>query len=215
MPTPVITDELFKFSDNILPYVEDDAIIIDNVYENFHQIADFIQNGMAPNWKMSDTTRNFKDYYDCRPIIPIHYSDKNVKQSIHTILKLIELNYSIKNLRCTNTYRRDFNVFKHIRLPSQDRNMQFYPHRDSKFAAITTFDSICSGGTAIYDIDFELENLEAIDLFYDVTDIPRKVIQSKSNRMIIFKATQWHGAYIEDHSKYLNDWRINEVLFFD
>lgn len=215
MPIPIQTHLLFKLSDNIEPRVEDDVIIIDNVYKNFGQIVEVLQNGMVPSWKMSNKSGNFKDYYDCRPLIPIWERNYYTDEDTATICKLIESVYSVKNVKCKNHYKREFNVFKHINLPQGNGDLQFFPHKDYPFAAITTFDLICSGGTAIYDIDYKLSNLEKINLFYDVSNIPKKVIQSKPNRMIIFKANQYHGGYIEDHEEYLEDWRINEVLFFN
>jgi hypothetical protein len=216
MPKPIITDDLFKISDKFSPYmVGDDIIIIDNVYQNFDQIVDILQNGIAPSWKISETSRNFKDYYDCRPCMPIWFNMKNTNFFIDTICDLIKSFYGANDIRCLNKDMREFNMFKHINLPDQTKNMQFFPHRDTKFTGITTFDSICSGGTAIYDIDFQPLHNERENLFYDVTHLPRRVIESNPNSMIIFRSTQYHGGYIEDHKKYLNDWRINEVLFFN
>ena len=216
MPNPIIIDDLFKISSKINPYmIDNDVIVIDNVYENFNQIVDILQNGIAPSWKISETSRNFKDYYDCRPVIPIWFNRKNTNFFINTICDLIKSFYGVNDLKCLNGHMREFNMFKHINLPDPTKDIQFFPHRDTRFTGITTFDSICSGGTAIYDIDFQLENDEKENLFYDVTNIPKRVIQSNPNSMIIFRSTQYHGGYIEDHKKYLNDWRINEVLFFD
>jgi len=214
MPTPVETHLLFKFSDNIVPQVEDDVIIIDNVYENFHQIVEILETGLAPNWKMSNEGGNFRDYYDCRPLIPIWMQNYFTDKDTDTLCELIESTYSVKDVKCMNQYKRKFNLFKHINLPPEIGDQQFYPHKDSKFSAIITLDSICSGGTAIYDIDHKMQNLESLNIFYDVSNIPKKVIQSKPNRMIIFRANQYHGGYIEDHKKYLDNWRMNEVLFF-
>lgn len=219
MPIPFLTNELFELSDKIYPYVEDDVIIIDDVYKNFDQIAFILENSAWPNWKINNNSRNFKDYYDCRGQIKINRPSKKTLSDIETISNLIKFTYSVKNVTCLNESTRKFNIFKHINLPNPDKDMQMYPHIDSKFSAITSFDSICSGGTAVYDLDSSFRN-EEMDkemeyLFCDVSNFSKKVIQSKPNRMIIFKASQYHGGYINDHKKYLNDWRMNEVLFFD
>lgn len=217
MPTPILTNDLFKFSDDIQPYVDDDVIIIDNIYQEFDKITNLLSNIVAPNWKINNKSRNFKDYYDCRPIIPVWRPNRNILLPLQKICDLIESTYCVKGVKATSPRLKEFNLFKHINLPDQDPNkdMQFFPHVDSPFTAIITIDSVCSGGTAIYDIDSNFSNEETTYLFCDVSSFPKKVIPSKPNRMIIFESTRYHGGYIDDHKKYLNDWRMNEVIFFD
>lgn len=215
MPIPFLVDELFKLSNNILPYVEDGVIIIDDAYENFDDIVSILKTIPAPNWKISKKGRNFKDYYDCRPIIN-NFGGPNTDWLFQVLSNLIKTTYFVNSVEWQNKNKKTFNAFKIINIPDINKNMQAKPHTDSKFAAITTFDFINSGGTAIYDINLELAGCsESENIFFDVTNIPKKIIQSKPNRMIIFEASRYHGAYVEDYSKYLNDWRINEVLFFN
>ena len=214
MPIPFLVDELFKISNNIFPYVEDNVIIIDDVYENFNDIISILETIPAPNWKISEKSRNFKDYYDCRPIIN-NFGGPNTDWLFNVISNLIKITYSADNIKWQNRNEKTFNAFKIINTPDINKDMQLRPHIDSKFAAITTFDFINSGGTAIYNINYKLSGSESENIFFDVTNIPKKIIQSKPNRMIIFEALKYHGAYMEDYSKYLNDWRINEVLFFN
>ena len=52
-----------------------------------------------------------------------------------------------------------------------------------------------------------LQNVEEImDLSY--------IIPAKYNRCVLFTGNKMHGAYINDYSKYINDWRYSQVIFF-
>ena len=48
---------------------------IDNFYEDIEGIQDLFKNMSVENWKGSKWSRNFKDYYDCRPIFANNYPE--------------------------------------------------------------------------------------------------------------------------------------------
>jgi hypothetical protein len=89
-----------------------------------------------------------------------------------------------------------------------------HPHVDYYLNCIIYLDKICSGGTAIYDIK-NLDNHEHLNLLYDVSNVPFKLIQAKPNRLVLFNGDRFHGGYISDHTMYETNWRINQVVFFD
>ena len=213
MVAPFIAEDLFEVSEDLVVDVHDDGyIIIDNYYKNYNEIHNLLQSMPVPNWKRSQNSRNFIDYYDCRPIINnLHYGDKYAK-GMNNILQIIEDKFN-EIVTVTRTNYIEFNYFKHINVPSSNK-FQFFPHRDSPVASITYLDKICSGGTALYkNLNLDHNN-EGVNLLYDVSKIEKTIIEAKPNRMVIFRGTIMHGGYIEDHSEYLNDWRINEVNFF-
>lgn len=222
MISPFMFDDIFEVSDKLTAKYENGIITVDNFYKNFEKLYSVLQNMAVPNWKLSSTSRNFKDYYDCRPVIlngNAGASTSNVpkndatKRVFEIATKLMEERLSRKGT--IRDFNAEFNYFKHINLP-KNNNMQFYPHYDSPIAAIIYLDKVCSGGTALYhDLKAgEMKNLEHHNLMYDVSKLKKQIIPAKPNRLVIFPGGTMHGGYIEDHSKYLNDWRINQVMFF-
>jgi hypothetical protein len=214
MITPFKLDDLFEVSRNINPIYDRDtnAIIIDNYYKNFEEICNVLQNLYVPNWKISESSRNFVDYYDCRPIFSQFEVSQKRSFELQNMVDLINHFFPEKrNLYLENSHY-EFNFFKHIQnLP--DKKMQHFPHTDDAYNAIIYLDEISSGGTAIYDMQ-KIENNEKETLFYDVSDIPKKIIPAKPNRLVLFDGSKMHGGYIDNHNSYVNNWRINQVLFF-
>ena len=214
MIVPFIAGDLFRVNENLKVHFIDDIIIIDNYYKHYDDIYEVLTNMPVPRWKWSSNTRNFKDYYDCRPRISNKWYSDEYKMSISNIFNMIKEYYNEKEEHFILENDYEFNYFKHIKnIP--DNNFQFYPHFDYPYASIIFLDKISSGGTALYQDICDLENKEDDYLFYDVGKIHKKVVKSKPNRHIIFKSTNYHGGYIEDHKKYINDWRMNQVMFYN
>ena len=227
MIRPYVPEQLFDLSDNYKIVMENDVIIVDNIYKNYDEIYDLITNMPVPIWKYTASSHNFKDYYDCRPILKnwprlgfpsVHLQHQNVNE----ILEIIGDYYGeLRLLEPVRVYDFEFNFFKHINLPPSS-DYQFQPHLDYPYAGIVYLDKVCSGGTAIYDVDpflnkgehKELEK-EEDNVMADVSKFKIKhLIPAKPNRLVLFKGKQIHGGYIADHSAYLNDWRINQIMFF-
>ena len=215
MISPFIVDELFCVNETLEINFVEDVIIIDNYYKNYDDIYEVLTNMAVPRWKWSESTRNFKDYYDCRPRISNSWYSDKYETSIRNIFNLINKYYNVNTTDFhVSTIDYEFNYLRHIKdIP--DNNFQFYPHTDSFYASIIFLDKVSSGGTALYENVGYIENKEDEYLFYDVGKMNKRVIESKPNRHIIFKATNYHGGYIEDHKKYIDDWRINQVMFYN
>jgi len=107
---------------------------------------------------------------------------------------------------------KEFNYFKNNK-KNVSNNFQHFPHIDNYYNALVYLDKICSGGTAIYDMP-SIVNTEQYNLLYDISNYSKRVIKAIPNRLVIFNGRQMHGGYIEDHNKYVNNWRFNQVLFF-
>jgi hypothetical protein len=214
MIIPFVANDLFRVNENLEVQFVEDVIIIDDYYKNYDKIYEVLINMPVPRWKWSSNTRNFKDYYDCRPRISNSWYSVEYEMSILNIYNIIKKYYNDKEELSIERADYEFNYLKHIKnIP--DNNFQFYPHTDSTYASIIFLDKISSGGTAIYKDSYDITNKEDEYLFYDVGKMNKRVIKSKPNRHIIFKSTNYHGGYIEDHKKYINDWRINQVMFYN
>ena len=67
MIIPFIPEDLFELNNNIQPKFDKEVIVIDNVFKNYQNILDICYNLPVEHWKTSSNSRNFKDYYYCRP----------------------------------------------------------------------------------------------------------------------------------------------------
>ena len=213
MQIPFIPEDLFDLSDNLDIQTDGDFLLIDNFYKNYDDILSVLDTIPLPIWKWTNPTRNFKDYYDCRPIILNHNPTRKYFDNIDRIVEVIKMMYRETNdLRLLHR-NYEFNFFQHIKLPENNK-YQFVPHRDTPYASIIYLDPQASGGTAFYK-DYIQIGEEKKNLLVDTSRFQKTIVPAKPNRMVVFKGTEWHGGYIEDHSKYLNNWRINQVMFFN
>ena len=212
MIKPFIAEDLFELNDNLQPQFDGEVIIIDKVFKNFEDITDICYNLPVEQWKSSPTSRNFKDYYDCRLVFNNHFPDSNkVNKRLSTLISLINQYYTPSyNIGFSKTF--DFNYFKNKNL-NQLPNLQYFPHKDHAYNCIFYIDPYENGGTALYE-DSYIEGREADNLFYDISNLKIKdIIPSKPNRCAIFPGDILHGGYIDNHNVYYKDWRINLVHF--
>jgi hypothetical protein len=214
MIKPIIYDELFEINDNLVPSFSDGVLVIDNFYKNYDEIHEILNNMYVPIWKSSEISRNFKDYYDCRLILQNNTKIEKFKILINSICQLIEYYYNQK-VKSINGMDYIFNYYNCIK-KDVSNNYQHYPHVDRSFNLIVYLDKISSGGTAFYPNLKNFENKEHDNLLFDVSEFEKKIVQSKPNRMVLFKGDVYHGGYVENHDFYRNNnWRINQVIFFD
>jgi hypothetical protein len=213
MIRPFIPEDLFELNTGLVPSFDGNCIIIDNVFKNFEEIQQICNNTPVEQWKSRSNSRNFKDYYDCRPTFnnwaPSH---KKIENRLGT---LIDITNSIYNLKGKITSEKEFifNYFKHLNLGVSKKYQQF-PHYDYYFNAIFYIDPHENGGTALYE-NVYIKNNEEENLLIDTSNFKiKKIIKSKPNRCTIFPGKQLHGGYIENHDIYYHNWRINLVHFF-
>lgn len=224
MVNPVIPRNLFKVNRHYdITSFDDGILVIDNFYERYEEIYSFLNSSTVPIFNdpgPENESRNFKDYYQCRPSF---FSNDRFAPHIREIKNIIGLHFELDELPqfCNNkTGPYEFNFFKYIKNPDQD--LQAIPHVDYDWNAIVYFDKVSSGGTAIYEnITDEQKQLinqaflqERIRAGIDVKDFDKKIIQSKPNRLVIFKGNRFHNGYISNHKQYLHDWRIVQIMFF-
>jgi len=211
MIIPFIGQDLFEVNPNYTIVEQSNTfLVIDNFYKNYDEIFNVLNNIPAPAWKYtSRDTKNFVDYYDCRPTIDIRFS--NGYQHIDEIHRLIFGKWNSDTAQI-ETKPYEFNYFKVIN-SNVNETHQMFPHVDYDYTAIIYLDKIGNGGTAFYDID-EIPNNENENLLVDVSSYTKTIIESKPNRMLIFKGETPHGGYIRNYDAYSTDWRINQAIFF-
>ena len=197
------------------PKLIDGVIVVDDFYKNYDLMYQVLQNSSAPRWKWHSEGRNFKDYFDCRITLSYNTFVDFDRIKINTVIsKLIKDFYQVKEKIYLQNSFLEFNVYKNIKKDIPN-NLQHHPHIDHCFNCIVYMDQVSSGGTAIYDTLVPIVNQENVNLLYDISGLDFNLIESKPNRLVIFPGWFYHGGYIEDHNMYLDDWRVNNVMFFN
>lgn len=215
MIEPIIPNELFRVNPDIKPYMEDDVVYIDDYYADYEKVYECLQNQYVPRWKWGEGTKNFVNYYDCRPRIANGKPTQLFAQEMANINTIIKHFWKEDRELHMAGSDYEFNYTKHIKNLPPSNDWAFHPHADANYASIIYLDKVCSGGTALYPDIKHLVNTEHNNLFSDTSKYRKKIIWAKPNRHIIFKATNYHGGYMHDHKEYLNDWRINQVWFYN
>lgn len=213
MIIPFIPEELFQPGDDHQVRFENGVLIVDNWYADFAGVRNVLTNMAVPRWKWSPNGRNFVDYYDCRPSIPGHWVTDRAFNGVNQALGYVRTFFRDRDeLRLMN-HLFEFNYYRAIRR-DMPNTLQHHPHTDFRYNCLIYVDEVCSGGTALYE-KAEVPNSESDNLLYDVSGLRHRVIEAKPNRLVVFNGHQLHGGYIADHNAYLNDWRINQIMFFD
>lgn len=216
-------DELYRLSPVLKPEFKDGVIYIDDFYENAEDIYDMITSRSYPLWKYNaevGQTRNGIDYYDCRIVDKNGHPTREYFNEHNRILDICRRYWWKGDYQWDMIY--EFNCFQPIKEISND--LQHYPHIDSELetpdeASVLNFlvymDKVEDGGTAVYGGEW-VTNDENVNLLYPVEERFKieKVIEHKFNRAVIFPGNCMHGAYINDYTKYKNDWRFTQVTFY-
>ena len=190
---------------------------IDNFYKNPELLSSWVLEHPRVYWKMRGglETRNGIDYYDCRLSIetPEFFDTDNLNKKVLDIIgNIFDETYE------TNYHNLAFNLFKNI--GKKNTKFQHMPHTDNivsgQKTALIYLDKVQNGGTMTYRGKQKLElGNEEENLFVDVENNYEfdTLLESKFNRLVIFDSDKLHGAYINDYSKYVNDWRVTQVFF--
>lgn len=216
-------DELYRISPVLKPEFKDGVIYIDNFYENAEDLYNMITSRPYPLWKYNEeegNTRNGIDYYDCRIVDKCGHPTRLYFNEHNRVLDICRKYWWKGDYEWDMIY--EFNCFKPIK--EMTNELQHYPHIDSQLgtpdeASILNFlvymDKVEDGGTAVYGGEW-ITNDENINLLYPVEERFKleKVIEHKFNRAVIFPGNCMHGAYINDYSKYKDDWRFTQVTFY-
>ena len=177
MTTPFIVEELFKLNPNSKITYHTDWVCIDDFYEDIEKIQKAFEHMYVESWKMSQWSRNFKDYYDCRPMFanwePLQ---EMIDARLKPLNKLIGQLVSWQDVGIEKSLA--FNVFKHKK-ENLPLTMQHHPHYDTDMLNVLTYiDKHADGGTAIYE-DIDVENKEGSNLIIDVSKYKIKAIHPR------------------------------------
>ena len=215
MIVPFIPGDLFELNSNLKPKFDGEVLIIDNIFKNYQNILDICHNMPVEQWKTNSNSRNFKDYYDCRPIFQNHsFNETNDVDRLDVLNSLLKHYFKENNSKYATNFT--FNYFKHLK-NNVSKNYQHYPHFDDLYNIIFYIDPFENGGTALYEQgDFYPIMKESDNLMYNISDLKiKKIIKSKVGSIFTIIFLTLHGGYIEDHSIYYYNWRINLVQFVE
>jgi hypothetical protein len=225
MKQPINFDDLFRFAPewNVDWDEQNKTITIDNFYEDPDAIYEWLQQQDYPRWKYfgEDTTRNGKDYDDCRLIHSWSYYQKQFTMDYFGCLLDICRRFFWKG-HYTFDQVFEFNCFRALK--KFDNTVQHFPHLDddmrtpdeqSVLNLIVFMDKDGNGGTDIYEGNFP-DNKEHENLMFEFDPEKHKTIRRmkhKFNRAVIFAGNRMHGAVIDDYEHYMSNWRYSQVYF--
>lgn len=216
-------DELYRLNEKLEHRFEDGVVYIDNFYENPEALYEMITQRQYPLWKYNaeeGNCRNGKEYYDCRIVDKVGHPTREYFNEHNRVLDICRKYWWKGDYNWHQLW--EFNCFQPIGDIAPE--LQHYPHIDSPLGTpdetsvlnfLVYMDKVEDGGTAVYGGEW-VTNDEYINLLYPVEERfnIEKVIEHKFNRAVIFPGNCMHGAYIEDYSKYKDDWRYTQVTFY-
>jgi len=215
MITPYITEELLEINDFCKPFFINGVVVVDDIYKNYEQIHSMLQNMPVARWKTSDNSKNFIEYYDCRATLASPFVVNENLVIVKLIKHLIKEYFDQDNAVLEKESSiLDFGFYKNIK-KDVPKFLQHFPHKETSFNCLIYIDKICSGGTALFDIDHHITNQEHVHVLCDISMYPIDLIRAKPNRLVIFPGNTYHGAFIEDHNLYVDNWRIVQLMFFN
>ena len=220
MIIPYLHHELFALSNQIstgVEYIEGigPVVIIDNFYAYPDDIQSMLHSAWVPSYHLNAKSRNFKDYYDCRHNIQVTPTEHPTEHESQMLIRDVAKHKL--GFECVDKeYDYAFNYFKWISEDVPGQNIQSYPHQDSlnHIASVIYMNDSEKHGTAFY-YNVNTDQDEVIDIRVDVDQNAElaTVIPARKNRCIVYPSWYVHGAYIQDHSEWVDNWRISQVYF--
>lgn len=206
-------NKYFEINKNLEAILENDVVVIDNFYKNPDRIYEWLTKQDYPLFGITDEeTRNGKDYTDSKLIFGHMGTDPWSIERNNFLLSVVKTVYKAKEAYWTNSY--DFNVFRALK--NFTKETQHIPHVDGDSLNVLVYlDKKQNGGTAFYKGE-QPKKEKVKNLIVDVSNYEiYKLIPAKFNRCVIFKGDIIHGAYINDYSKYLHDYRFTQIMFLE
>ena len=184
----IVINDFYKNPDNVVKYFSK----IDDFWHKhssgfFHQGIDFIDR------------RHYAFSFELKPI----------HEFLETITKKKHINVddNYPKLGTSTNYTKFLND-KYL-------DYYFYPHTDNGITALVYLNKINSNGTNFYEPINFVQGEEHKEHFYTKNDV--KVIhhiKSEYNKLIIWDGKNLlHGLCMD--KKYINNWRLNQVFFFE
>jgi hypothetical protein len=231
MINAIDTRGMFDISDDIEIKEENGVILIDNIYKNPFKVREFILGTPAPIWKYSNSTKNFKEYYDCRHRI---YLAGTPLEKLHFIAANALYKYlGVEVIFPTPDNFFISNVFQDIKPDNRQILRNAIPHIDGYDANIqvaliiplnldnegyseTTFFNLKAGEYLDNYEHLRVSNqLETGEDYYakdlDIYWGKTKSVKHKFNQAVLFEGNIPHSA---GHWGFNETPRINQVSFF-
>jgi hypothetical protein len=219
MPIPYLHHELFDINDKLKfkkHHIEGvgPIMVIDNTFKYVDDIELMLDQAWVPSFHYGKSSSNYKDYYDCRHNIQITKTNDESENALQILIRDLARNH-LGHDCMDDELDYQFNLFKWINAPKSN-NIQPMPHQDSlnHIASVTYFNDNENHGTAFYT-HCDADHDEVVDIRCDIENDAElvEVIAGKKNRTIIYPSWYWHGAYMEDHSEWVDNWRYSQVYF--
>ena len=180
--------------------------VIRDFYKNPDEVVEFIHR-YEPHYHKHDNGFYSQGFYfkDMRHTIWT-FSIKPVWEFLSNLIDSKPLNVCD---HVTDTIHTNYTYFYQI---YKDRF--FFPHQDPGTTALVYLDKEIANGTNIYKPVKRVEEREEHKEHYaDETEF--EVIAhtpSEYNKLVIWNGEHYHGLCQDD--KYINQWRLNQVFFF-
>lgn len=199
---------MFEVNENfIITEITDKYIIIDNFYKNYDELYEYIINkkkDIRPDSIFDERYNNYRT--------TIY---KNIDNKLINIIKKYSkeiFKYDVEIINKELISINSISLNKNI-----ESYLQHWPHNDPGPTAIIYLDKIGDNGTVIYKDQIDLSKdvfRPKLGYFRDTRDLTiDSYIESKPNRLVILNAIFTHGSYIKDHSKFIGNERIHQIVF--
>ena len=179
--------------------------VIEDFYEKPDEVFNLLFNREIPLWKIDETPTVNGVHFEDRRTIEYNYSLKKVYEYLKT---LCNQNYFSPEIvtNVTKFYEHDYNDWK---------NYIWWPHRDTGYNGIVYFSDEC--GTNLYSPDYEagLEHEHKDPWIKKGEYRVLKTLEPKYNNLVFFDGLKFpHGMDVSS-DRYFNEYRYNQVFFFD
>ena len=214
---PILINEVFAINNEFnVEVIDEDIIIIDNMFKEWIKVRDVFIDAPAFNWRMPEGTRNFIDYYDCRH----YYAHEQIYPFVDAVRKVLSHVHKCKFTQFLgegNAMRT--NWFKQIN-PKRSEWAQIHQDGNTpgEYTMITYLNTEeeSSGGTSIFKtMDKKyMDGHTGVDYWSKVSrEKLGKIIniEMKPNRTIIFKSEIPHAAWHPVDSFY--DFPRHNIVF--
>lgn len=186
--------------------------IMDDFYSDPDQVVKLIESHEPARWKKGEKpTKNGVYFDDFRH----QFVDKRIEpvyQSLAAHFKISAVNQIAVLTNMTRFFRHSFNDFE---------NHYWWPHEDTgrSMTAIVYLNRQVTGGTNLY-LPRRPDPSSGLQTFEPWRKKDRwhllKTIEARYNRLLLFPSgSLYHGACINDETFFDNEFRLNQVMFFD
>ena len=181
---------------------------IDNFYKNPLEVHDYLFSDPAPLWKINERpTRN-----------GLYFEDRRLSKEDERLIPVV--NYlSDLVLQSPRNYKVVTNQTKFVKDKFNDiKNCHWWPHLDTGYNGIVYFNDDTLNGTNLYKEKKKKKYVnEHYEPWREKNDFDViKYIQPKYNRLVLFEGDKFlHGMDISDYRYFLDEYRKNQVFFFE